>query len=247
MAEHHNAATRLRKIFREGQDPAYSKKPAYEVWASIFSVEGDRSIQGPEVARLLGLMLRQLNGVGQELAAKGYTDDVYEDDLDSLRWTLNPLHLHETWGEEHWERIMNAETALRFWSEMLDDEEDPADATDVEDKQDEVDAFASRIAGSSLAEPVKAFVLEQLRVIRRAFRDYAIAGAEAFGEAVFRCRFLAMRHEELWDDLKKDENAREALHQLSEYWQQLLAWSGHAHDDYKQAVGNPTLMEVIRK
>lgn len=246
MSDRNNAAVRLARLFEKGADPTYKDWPAYRVWADILNIpDEDRQAAGDELLRRMAVLLRQLNVILDELRKKGHREEEFKDTIDRLKWAINPLHFNAAWEAGHSERLAHGKEKLDEWADLLDGDEGILEPRELAEKETEVRQWASVVRQSKLSDAVRTFILGQLRLISRAFRDYPIAGAEAFSEAAFRCRVHAVRYEDLWDDMKKDAAARRELERLAQYWQLLVQWSGRANAGHRRLMEDASLVQAV--
>lgn len=184
-----SVAKRLRRIF--GYCISFAdNKSLHQQWAKIFNVSpldpSQPQMVSTEVARQLSLVGRQLDHIEHRLRTEhpSLKPGTTSNQIHRLRLLLANFlsNLQAPWSSHKTELTPDLNKCLEFWDELLVYDEyelDPVELGELETLLKEVEAI---VEGSS--DPVlKQALLQALSYMRRAIKDYALGGEEAFNGA----------------------------------------------------------------
>jgi hypothetical protein len=183
MPKNVNSASRLDNLLKSIPTHPDSTQ-TIEIWASLFQVqEGSPQRRGFVVSERLATMYRELDIVGSQMAAKGFSEELYTPAISQLEAAFSTMNLYNPWP--HARQYLTAETmiALAFCGEIIDNEEDLIGAEELTEIADKVRELEQSLLDSTLPPRLKSLIHHHIDLIRKALAEYPIAGARALRQA----------------------------------------------------------------
>jgi len=184
MADKINSAYRVLDILKKAK-PHSDKQKVFEVWASVFEVEGgDQNKTNFEISVCLNQMHEEVESIRQAMSKTEFDESLYDSSLNKINNVLAVHALMGTWqglkGTLDGEVFM----CLGYCQEILPDEEDLIDDVDIGEIQEILESLKSQMSESSLPEYTKRIIQDHIENIRSALHSYRIIGAKSLQNAL---------------------------------------------------------------
>lgn len=184
MSNHINSAFRVLDILEKAQKKG-GKEKVFEVWASIFEIEGsDQNKKNFEISECLNQLHGEIEIVRRQMSNTDFESKLYEPWLNKIN-TILAVHALMT----EWQGMKNTISGevlmcLGFCKQILPDEESLIEKKDVEELQEILASLEAALADSTLPEFTQNLIRNHVKSIRAALRSYNIVGAKALQAAM---------------------------------------------------------------
>jgi hypothetical protein len=224
VAERINAAHRLDQILREAQSSPDAVSTV-EVWTELFGITGpDAPTAAVEAVRMVGLLRDQMHEVRRKMRNTAVKPQRYEPAFENISNALDIQNLSALWRDRNAYLTAEVLAAVGWCADTLPAEEDVIDPEDLARFAEEVRMFGDRVAGSSLPDYVKSFVLRQVAIIEQAIREYPVVGARAFRRAYVECFADFTENQNTYLEHQDEEEMQE----LRGFWSQIQTYAQKA-------------------
>jgi hypothetical protein len=175
-----NSATRLSEVAHEIWKIAGSD-PAVRVWPRVLDVSGfDGWKKNVEIARMVGLCRQQVDGLRRDIEAAPQGAR-YE-------WVLKPLEGMFSYDEpsNRWDSTVRAHlndgllATLKTLGDFLPETVGPVPPKALESARSLVARIRKAVMAAELPDVVRQFLLGQVELMERGFREFPLRGPEAF-------------------------------------------------------------------
>ena len=183
MVRNDNPAGRLYYILFEakGQNNQLQVK---KVWANLFGIEDDNSIEIFEIISLLNKLLAEVKRSIADI--EGINKELFLVNFDKISRVLTLTNLEINWANI----VHNLDDAtllnLAFCSEALSSikAESLIENTELQELQELVESLSHAVISTSINKDLKNFILSQLEFIRKAILSYRIQGVDGLKKAL---------------------------------------------------------------
>jgi len=215
MAKNINSAYRIKEILDTVRNNA-DKTPAHEVWSGVFGLsETNPQKKNFSISRCLADLHDEVEFVRSEMLKAGYTANLYEPALNKCNSIFAVQLIPGQWAQPKQQITPEISTILGFCSEILPNEEDLIDTTNLEELSTMANELRELLSKSTLP-PYTINVLEKHLVkIEEALSTYKIVGAKSLETVVQSAYGEIIANKEVFEDAKDSEE----LGKLSVIWQ----------------------------
>ena len=215
MAEKENSAFRLYRFIQKMVAQQPPNQQTAQVLLKSFGVDKSTAQreQNAILARVMLLLFDELESLVADLRRAGYSDE-------SLQPIVRPFDLLSGVGlATQWSANSQGFAAclpvLRLVGETLPEDSAAVSSEELSELGNSIEKLRAEVQESTLPDAVKSFVFEQVDIIKRAIKDYPLAGANAFKSAVREAIFHAGEHSEVIAEYK-DTPTMTSLKQIQE-------------------------------
>lgn len=249
-----NRATRLYMLFesaRKNGERADRQTKALKVWSDTLEYptnDLNELEKLSEVARQLSLIGEELHRLRTELRTQGYSETVFEECYHHCFNVINPVQLSQRWASSHASHLQGiVRTSFQNWGHVLGKEETPISNDELESVLEELTRFKGEVAESKkISDKLKNFLLEQIRIIVKAIRDYKIQGVWSFHSKGHDFKHHAAQKEDIFEAAEQEGGeSRRKLKELGGYWQKVASWISHAETTTKYLKAAPEAFDKM--
>jgi hypothetical protein len=214
-----NPAFRTYQLLTRANQQA-DNKSTLDAWAATFGVNSVDFMDSQfETVRLLGLLKDELTLAKGQMQDTGALDeDSYSFAFGNALQAVDISYLASPW--EGLKRNLTGETLrmLKICSEITPAQEAPIDEEQIANLDADLVEFEHSVLGSDLPAEIKAFIVDQIHVIRRAILEYRIIGSRAFRKASLDFAANIAEHR----DLIEQNSDRKEVKTLAAYWRRFV-------------------------
>lgn len=175
-----NSAYRVHEVLSRASRLKLSR-PAVLVWGKVFGTNNEF-----ETVRLLGLLHEEAGLAKSQMKASNpsLSEDLYIQGFANVEESIRVARLGEDW--ENFRRFLLPDVLrqLKTCAELTPRQEESVDADDLEQLASDLWEFELAVKEGSLPDDVKAFIMGQISIIKRAILEYQIVGIRAFNTAL---------------------------------------------------------------
>lgn len=215
MPKNINSAYRIKEILK-----AISKKPdkmpVHEVWAEIFSIaEKDNQKKSFIISRCLADLHDEVELIRADMTKLGYSDDLYNSSLNKCNSIFAVQMVMGTWAQVKNQFTPEVPIALGFCSEILPNEEELIDKTDLDQLAKMTSELREFLKNSKLPQYTVSIIEKHLNKIDEAISKYKAVGARALEEVMQAAYGEVIANETVFNEAKGTEE----VGRLSQIWQ----------------------------
>lgn len=184
MAVHINSAYRVREVLKMiSKKP--DKTPCHEVWAEVFKIEeSDLSRKNFRISRCLADLHDEVELVRSEMLKLEYSPELYASSLNSCN---SIFAVQQVTGQiVSLKQNIKPEVliTLGFCSEILPNEEELIDVTNLDELAKMATELKAKLASSTLPQYTISIIEKHLNKIEEAISKYRAVGSKAFSEVI---------------------------------------------------------------
>ncbi|EKO3782830.1 hypothetical protein V9R59_002986 [Vibrio harveyi] len=215
MAVNINSAYRVREILK-----TISTKPdkaqCHEVWAEVFKIEeADASRKNFRISRCLADLHDEVELIRSEMLKLGFSPELYNQSLNSCNHIFAVQLVTSQWSSPKQHIKPEVLTALGFCSEILPNEEELVDLTNLEELSKLAAELKSSLANSVLPPYTIHIIEKHLNKIEEAISKYRAVGSKALEDVVQSAYGEVIANEEAFKEAKGSPE----LQKLAIMWQ----------------------------
>jgi len=201
--EKQNSAFRLYRFVQKMVPQQPPTLQTAQVLLNAFGVpkEAPPREQNAALARIMALLFGELELLVSALKAAGHSGEAIQSIARPFDSLSGPALANQ------WQHLVQGFSAslpvLRFAGESLLDDGEAISPEELIDLSNSIEALRKQVEETTLPQEVKRFVYEQLDIIKRAIRDYPLAGPKAFKTAVQEAVFHLGEHAEVVAEIEK--------------------------------------------
>lgn len=183
MSKQSNPAERLYSILDQAR--RHQQGSALQIWAEVFEIDLDSPEGTRKAIRQIALMHDLVEDIRGKIRAMDTNQNLYLRRFDKIEQAIKVDQLGAGWNSFSAHLDEATMINLEHCSELLSKSFAENDIQDeiIEIKQ-QVDNLCEEVLASALSEDVKAFILDELEIIRRGIAEYRIRGAQGLREAL---------------------------------------------------------------
>ncbi|MCP5415210.1 MAG: hypothetical protein H6961_11460 [Chromatiaceae bacterium] len=209
-----NAAFRIREIL-ESVVGNPDNEQVLKVWAKLFEIqEPNQHRRGVAVSRVLADLHDEVELVRSEMNRLGYSPGLYDGALDKCNRVFAGHAIMGQWNSLKQHITADVRIALGFCSEILPNEENQIDLSDLQDLRALAAELRAQLEKSELSARAKAVVEKHLAKIEEALASYAAVGVKGLEEAMQSAYGEVITNEAVFEEAKGSTE----LGMLSKLW-----------------------------
>ncbi|MDP9317283.1 MAG: hypothetical protein M3R24_41580 [Chloroflexota bacterium] len=218
MAPHFNSASRVLAIFEKVAKQGGGQS-AEQAWVNALGITAAAGVRRPLlVAEQVGKIIDEVELVHEYMKGTLYNKDRFEPVFEKAYQALNTNNLQASWNNFQTHLSESTLLGFGFFSEMLPHEEDPIDSAELEELAQQLQELKQHVRESGLPAHVKAFLLQQIRNLLDAIRDYPITGQKVFTEAFGRLSTNIAVNRELIRQYNEEPEFQTNWQRLGDAW-----------------------------
>lgn len=215
MAININSAYRVKEILKTISAKP-DKTPCHDVWAEVFNiVEPDASRKNFRISRCLADLHDEVELVRSEMLKLGYSPELYSSSLNSCNHVFAVQLITSQWASPKQHIKPEVLIALGFCSEILPNEEELVDTTNLEELAAMAVELKSILANSTLPPYTIHTIEKHLNKIEEAISKYRAVGSKALEDVVQSAYGEVIANEEMFKEAKGSPEVQK----LSVIWQ----------------------------
>ncbi|MGS0726363.1 hypothetical protein ACVBIO_14905 [Shewanella sp. 0m-8] len=215
MAVNINSAYRVREILKIVSTKP-DKTPCHEVWSEVFKIEEtDASRKNFRISRCLADLHDEVEFIRSEMLKLGYSSELYNSSLNACNSIFAVQLITSQWSSPKQQIRPEILVALGFCSEILPNEEELVDLTNLEELASMAAELKSTLASSTLPPYTIHIIEKHLSKIEDAISKYRAVGSKALEEVVQSAYGEVIANEEAFKEAKGSTEVQK----LSAMWQ----------------------------
>ncbi|EKB1967593.1 hypothetical protein HJ107_24295 [Vibrio parahaemolyticus] len=215
MAVNINSAYRVREILKTISTKP-DKAPSHQVWAEVFKIEEtDASKKNFRISRCLADLHDEVELIRSEMVKLGYSPELYNSSLNSCNNVFAVQLVTSQWSSPKQHIKPEVLVVLGFCSEILPNEEELVDLTNLEELSVMATELKSMLANSTLPPYTILIIEKHLSKIEEAISKYRAVGAKALEDVVQSAYGEVIANEGVFKDAKGSPE----VNKLSVMWQ----------------------------
>lgn len=185
MAKRFNSASRIYSVLMKLDANKYQRIQPVDFWAEILGVmQENSSRKAAEVTNKLNMLHDELDLVKTAMEETDFSEYLYNDALKNLEQVISVLYLQTNWQSVAQFLKPEALLALNFCSEILPDETQQFNQSDIDELVNLLEALKQELNASQLPEKLVKLIQKHIAIIEQAIVDYQIQGYRAVENAV---------------------------------------------------------------
>ncbi|MEO2282057.1 hypothetical protein [Pseudoalteromonas pernae] len=215
MPQNINSAYRIREILNSLRSKP-DNTPTHEIWAEVFSLEeSDQDRKNVSIARCLADLHDEVELVRDEMLKLGYSENLFDSSLKKCNTVFAVQSIMGQWKGHKQQITPEVIVALGFCSEILPNEEELIDESNLDELRDMASDLRASLTQSNLPVHTKHIIEKHLNKIDEAIFKYKVVGAKALNEVMQSAYGEVIVSEAVFEEARGSEE----LGKLSAMWQ----------------------------
>lgn len=215
MAVNINSAYRVREILKTISTKP-DQVPSHQVWAEVFKIEeSDAHKKNFIISRCLADLHDEVELIRSEMLKLGYSPELYNPSLNSCNNVFAVQLVTSHWSSPKQYIKSEVLTVLGFCSEILPNEEELVDLTNLEELAAMATELKSMLPNSTLPAHTIHIIEKHINKIEEAISKYRAVGAKALEDVVRSAYGEVIANEGVFKEAKSSPE----VNKLSIMWQ----------------------------